>query len=95
VVLDTNVVVLDEPFHRTEEEASNPAPVNVNVKPLLPAVVEVGEIEVSVGEGLLIVRFCAFEVPPPGVGFTTVIDEVAPTAISLVKIVAVSCEPET
>ena len=34
------------------------------------------------GGGGLIVNVCAFEVPPPGAGFTTVIDAV-PTAATL------------
>lgn len=90
VVLDTNTVVRDEPFHFAEEEALKFVPISVRVKPLLPAVVEVGEIAARTGAGLLIVNVWALEVPPPGVGFTTVIDDVAPTAMSLAKIVAVS-----
>lgn len=51
VVIETNVVVRAEPSHRTEEEALKFVPVSVSVKPLLPAVVEVGEMLVVVGTG--------------------------------------------
>ena len=56
-------------------------PVSVSAKPLLPKVVDVGEIEVRVGTGLFIVSVCAPDVPPPGPGFTTVIESVPPTAM--------------
>ena len=95
VELEIKVVARLAPFHRTEEDALKFVPVRVSVKPLFPAFVEVGEIEESVGTGLLIVRIWEFDVPPPGVGVTTVTDEVAPTAISLAKIVEVSWEPDT
>ena len=94
VVLETKVVVRAEPFHWTEEDAIKFVPVKVNVKPVLPAVVEVGEMEVSVGAGFFTVKVCAFEVPPPGVGFTTVIESVPPTAISAAGMVALMDEPE-
>jgi len=81
VVLETNVVARAEPFHWTEEEATKFVPVNVSVKPLLPAVVEVGAIEVRTGTGLLIVSVCALEVPPPGAEFTTVM-EACPQSLS-------------
>jgi len=95
VVVETKVVVLAKPFHRTEEEALKFVPVSVSAKPLLPAVVDVGEMEVKVGTGLLIVSVCEFDVPPPGVGLMAVMDAVAPAAMSLAKIVAVSREPDT
>jgi len=41
------------------------------------------------------VNVCAFEVPPPGAGFTTVIDAVPTVAISAALIVAVTDELET
>ena len=58
-------------------------PVSVSVKPLLPKVVDVGEIEARVGTGLFTVSVCAPDVPPPGAGFTTVMESVPPTAILL------------
>jgi branched-subunit amino acid transport protein len=93
-VLEINVVTRAEPFHWTEEEATKLVPVKVSVKPLLPNVVEVGEMEVSVGTGLLIVSICAFEVPPPGAAFTTVIDAVPAIAISTTGMVTLIEELE-
>ena len=61
--------------------------VSVNADP--PAVVEVGEMELVVGTGLLIVSVCALDVPPPGVGFTTVMEAVPAATISAAAIVAV------
>lgn len=69
------------PFHWTEEDALKFVPVSVRVNPTLPAVVEVGEREPSIGMGLFTVNVCAPEVPPPGAGFTTVMDNVPPTVI--------------
>jgi len=51
IVFEINVVVLTEPFHRTEEEALKFAPVSVSVKPLLPAIAEAGERTVRDGAG--------------------------------------------
>ena len=66
-------------------------PVTVSVKEEPPAVVEVGEIELVVGTGFTIVSVCALDVPPPGVGFTTVIDPVPPFAMSTAGTIAVTC----
>ena len=49
-----------------------------------------GESEVPTGTGLLIVKFCGFEVPPPGAGFITVTGTTPPLAISAALIAAVS-----
>ena len=88
-------MALAEPFHRTDEEATKFVPVRVSAKPELPAFVDVDDMEVSVGTGLLIVNVCAFDIPPPGVGFTTVMDAVPAVAISPAVIVAVSVVEET
>src|SRR5207248_1718523 len=40
------------------------------------ALAAIGEIEVSVGTGLPVVKFCAFDAPPPGVGLKTLIAKV-------------------
>jgi hypothetical protein len=95
VDVETKVVARDEPFHRTDEEALKFVPVSVSVKPLLPAVVEVGAIDDRVGTGFCTVKVCAFDVPPPGAGLETVMEEVAATALSLESIVAVSWELDT
>jgi hypothetical protein len=41
------------------------------------------------------VNVCAFDVPPPGAGFTTVTDAVPPVATSAAGTIAVSCVDET
>lgn len=62
----------------------------VSVKPELPASVDVGEREVAVGMGLLIVNVCAPEVPPPGAGVATVTEAVPAVAMSVAGTIAVS-----
>jgi len=47
------------------------------------------------GAGGLIVKVCAFEVPPPGVGFTTVTDAVPTAATFAAGTMAVSLIEET
>jgi len=68
----TNVVVRLAPFHFTRLPATKLVPVTVTVKPGPPAVALLGESEVAVGTGLLTVKFCDREVPPPGAGLNTV-----------------------
>jgi hypothetical protein len=69
------------------------------VKLAAPAVTLVGEMDTNVGTGLLptgvIVKFNAFEVPPPGAGVTTVTGAVPATATSDEFTVAVNCNPFT
>jgi hypothetical protein len=64
-------------------------PLTVSVKLVPPAVTELGEIEVVVGAGLLIVNVWLLLVPPPGVGLKTVIDVVPAETISEAEIKAV------
>ena len=52
----TNVVVLAAPLNFTTDVDTNPVPFTVRVKAAPPAVALVGEIEDSVGAGLLIVK---------------------------------------
>ena len=52
----TNVVVLAAPLNFTTEVDTNPVPFTVRVKAAPPAVALVGESEVSVGAGLLMVN---------------------------------------
>src|SRR6266404_2788590 len=61
-----------------------PVAVRVNTAP--PAPTLVGEIELSVGAGLLIVNVCALEAPPPGVGLKTVTGAVPAVAMSFARI---------
>jgi len=87
----TKVVVRPAPFQRTTEVETKVVPFTVNVKAAPPAVVLVGEMLVSVGKGLLMVKVCGLEVPPPGVGLNMVTLTLAPAATSLAEIAAVNC----
>ena len=62
----------------------------VSVNAPLPAAAVLGEIELSVGAGLLIVNVFAEDVPPPGVGVKTVTEAVPAAAMSAALIWAVS-----
>ena len=85
----TNVVDRSLPFQRTTDEAMKFVPVAVRVNPAPPAAALGGEIELSVGAGLLlIVKVCAPEGPPPGVGLKTVTDAVPAVAMSFARICA-------
>jgi hypothetical protein len=53
---ETDVVVRAEPFHCTVAPETKLLPFTVKVKPPLPAVTQVGLIEVETGTGLLIVK---------------------------------------
>jgi len=61
-VPDTYTVALFEPFHFTTDVETKFVPLTVSVNCGSPAVFEVGEIDVVVGTGLLIVRVFALEV---------------------------------
>ena len=81
-MLLTKVVVRSAPFQRTTDELLKFVPVAVSVNAALPATALLGEIELSVGTGLLIVNVEALEVPPPGVGLKTVTGDVPAVAMS-------------
>ena len=87
------------PFHLIEEVFRKFVPLAVKVNPAAPAVIPVGEIEVSVGTGLfpveVIVKVSAFEVPPPGAGLTTVTDAVPAVATRAALTIAANCNPLT
>ena len=89
----TNVVVRGLPFQRTTEVIAKFVPVAVNANVAPPAVALVGEIELSVGTGLVavIVNVTEPDVPPPGVGLNTVTAAVPVAAMSLAGIAAWSC----
>jgi hypothetical protein len=55
-VVLTNVVVLAAPLNFTTDVDTKPVPLTVRVKAALPAVALVGEREVAVGAGLLMVK---------------------------------------
>jgi hypothetical protein len=97
-VEETNVVVSPEPFHLTAELATKLVPFTVRVNWALPAVVELGLIEVVVGIGFNTVNVCGFDVPPgppPPAGVTTVTWAVPLAATSAAGTTAVSCVEET
>ena len=89
-VLLTKVVVRAEPFHCTTEVETKFVPVTVRVNAVPPAVMLLGESDVSVGTGLLIVKLIALEVPPPGGGFITVTGTRPALAMSEAVIAAVT-----
>lgn len=63
------------PYTR-RELALKPLPIMVSVMEPLPATTDVGEMLEICGAGLgatITVNVCGLDVPPPGVGFTTVI----------------------
>jgi hypothetical protein len=91
-VEETNVVVSDVAFHFTVEPETKLLPLTVNVNCAPPAVAQLGLSELIVGTAL-IVKVCAFDVPPHGV--TTVIEAVPAVAIREAGTVAVSCVEET
>jgi hypothetical protein len=68
----TNVVLSGVPFQFTTAPLTKLLPLTVRVKLVPPAAVLVGKSELIVGTGLLIANVEAPEVPPPGVGLTTV-----------------------
>ena len=63
----------------------------LSVKAGDPAAVEAGDNAVIAGEGLLIVKLAAVEVPPPGAGLTTVTAAVPAVVTSAAVIAALSC----
>jgi len=65
-------------------------PVRVTVVLGLPTGTEVGLMLVNTGRGLMIVKVCGADVPPPGVGVTTVMMAVPTAARSAAGITAVS-----
>lgn len=91
LALVTKVVVSAAPFQFTADAPLmkfEPFTTSVNVA--LPAVLLAGESVAMDGAGLLMVKVCAFEGPPPGDGFDTVTLAVPAVAISVAKIVAVT-----
>lgn len=78
----TKVVVRAAPLKFTTEVDTKFVPFTVSVNPALPAVALLGESEVIVGAGLLMVNVCAEDVPPPGAGLVAVTFKVPPVAMS-------------
>jgi len=89
-ILLTKVVVRAEPFHLSIELEMKLEPFTTSVHAAPPAVALEGVREVSCGAAFLTVKVKAFEPPPPGAGFTTVIGTVAAVPISDAGIEAVT-----
>lgn len=79
-------VVRDVPLNRMTDEVVKFVPKTSMMVVGHPAGTLGGEIDVTVGA--LIAKLIALDVPPPGAGFTTVIDPVPTLARSLAPIVA-------
>jgi hypothetical protein len=94
-VLLTNVVARFAPFQRTTDPLTKFDPFTVSANPNPPATALVGDIEFSKGTGLLVVKVCAPDNPPPGAGLKTVTEAVPVEAMSLAGIAAVNCPPFT
>ena len=86
----TNVVVRADPLIFTTDVETKFVPFTVNVKAGSPAFLELGEMPVVVGSGLFTVKVCALEVPPPVLGFVTVMEKKPAVATSAAVIEAVS-----
>jgi hypothetical protein len=86
----TNVVVRLPPFHCTTEVLMKLPPFTVNVNAGLPAITEFGTSEPSDGTGVVTVKVTAFDVPPPGVGLTTLTKSRFAVKISAAVIAAVN-----
>jgi hypothetical protein len=86
----TNVVVRLAPFHCTSEVLMKLPPFTVIVNAGVPAIALFGTSEPSDGTGVVTVKVTAFDVPPPGVGFTTLTKSRFAVRISAAVIAAVS-----
>jgi len=87
-----NVVLRGELFHCTTDVGVKPLPVTVRVKFEPPSGSVLGEIALSDGTGLSIVKLNAGEdKPPPGAGTNTCTDAVPPLAMSNAVIAVVIC----
>ncbi len=86
----TNVVGRGEPLTCTTDPLINPDPLTVKVKLPPRASTGFGEMLEIEGTGLLTVNVTGAEVPPPGAGVNTVIDNKVPVARSDAGIAAVS-----
>jgi hypothetical protein len=90
----TNVVVRAAPPKFTTDVFRKLVPFTVNVNAPEPTIALVVESEVTVGTGFgaaLILKDTEFDVPPPGVGFVTVIAGVPTLVTSVERIEAVNC----
>ena len=92
--LSTDTVGRSLPFHRTTELDTKPEPATAKVKDGPPTRAALGEIKLIVGMGLfplVMVKFAAFEVPPPGAELVTVTAAVPAVAMAAAGMAAVNC----
>ena len=89
-MLLTKVVLRLDPLTWTTDPLTKFVPFTVRVKARPPAKVVLGEMLVSEGGGLLTTSANAAEAPPPGAGFSTVMESVPAEAISLAGMAALS-----
>src|ERR1019366_1120868 len=73
------------------EPATKFEPFTVSVNPALPATTLVGLMDEIEGEGLNTVNSTEVDAPPPGSGLKTKTTPVPPLAMSLLRILALSC----
>ena len=85
------------PSQFTEEPVTKSLPLIVRVTAVLPAATLEGESELTEGTGLtaVMVKATVFEVPPPGVGLTTVTFALPAVVRLEAGTIAVSCEALT
>ena len=89
------VVGRSAPFQRTTALVANPLPYTIRVKPEPPAAAPYEERSVAAGTGFITVSGDAFEVPPPGAGFTTARLSVPAAVRSFAARVTRSCPPDS
>jgi hypothetical protein len=87
----TNVVGRLAPPHWTMEEATNPLPFTVSVRPALPAAALAGDRLLATGTPAVTAKFTEPDVPPPGAGVNTVTGIARGAARSAAEMAARSC----
>jgi hypothetical protein len=86
----THKVASAAPLHSTVEEGTKPVPVRSSVCAADPATTLAGSTVAITGGGLLIMKFAAAELPPPGAGLKTLMAAMPPSARSIAGTVAVT-----
>src|SRR3990172_531392 len=86
-----NVVGRSLLLNRTREPETKPAPLTMIARLGEPTIAAAGERLLMAGTGLLMVRSVALDVPPPGKGLKTVIENVPALVTSPAGICAVIC----
>ena len=87
----TNVAVRVCPFTRAETPETNPLPLTVSVKAAPPPNTVFGLNVLSTGTPFKIENELAFDTPPPGAAFATVISALPDAVKSLAGMAAVNC----